>query len=84
MPFSADQVQFETIYGKNMTRLVRYAAKRVNNLYDAEELAGEALLILWQKQREQEIAERLGLPEGSCRARFCRAKARLRNLLTRP
>lgn len=159
MPFSVGQAQYEEIYDRNITRLAHYAAMQVHNVHDAEELASEALLILWQKQKEQEIqnpdayatqiliyltlnflkkkrrrietvslelvgdlaaapdtdigmsglpdelsdADReiillrlyygasfreiaglLGLTEGSCRARFCRAKVRLRKLLTQP
>lgn len=54
--FSAkSEYSYEEIYQRNIRRLANYAAAQVHNREDAEELASEAMLVLWRKMQEQEI-----------------------------
>ena len=54
--FSAkNEYRYEEIYQRNNRRLANYAAAQVHNREDAEELANEAMLVLWRKMQEQDI-----------------------------
>ena len=54
--FSAkNEYSYEEIYQRNIRRLANYAAAQVHNREDAEELANEAMLVLWRKMQEQDI-----------------------------
>lgn len=46
---------YEEIYTRNIRRLLNYAYAQLRSRGDAEELANEAMLVLWQKMKEQEI-----------------------------
>ena len=51
--FSAkNEYRYEEIYQRNNRRLANYAAAQVHNREDAEELANEAMLVLWRKMQD--------------------------------
>lgn len=55
MLFDKSKYSYEEIYTRNIRRLANYAAAQVHNREDAEELASEAMLVLWRKLRELDI-----------------------------